>query len=376
MKNIYSITSSINPDTEKAVNEIQSVMGKDKKLILFFASSNYEPSKLSNSFSKAFAKTTVVGCTTSGEIITGRMLDNAVVAIGFDDDCLKDFSVEIVQGIKTNPDAVATAFKQFENHFGKSESLHYDEYVGIVLTDGLGGTEELVMDKIGNLTDITFIGGSTGDDMKFKETTLYYNNEIYHEGSLLLLLKPKQKFSTLKTQSFRATGKKLLVTKGDESKRKVIEFNHKPATEAYAEAMEIPLEQLAGKMFYSPLGLMSGDEPFVRSPRTIENSDINFFCSVKEGTELMLLESTDIVEDTISALLKKEKEGNISCIINFNCILRTLDLKKQNKTKEYGEVFKNHPTVGFSTYGESFIGHINQTATMLIFFSDTVQKSL
>lgn len=369
MKSIYTITSSTNPDPGKAVSEIQSGMGKNIKLILFFASSHYEPSKLANSFNVAFPDITVVGCTTSGEIITGKMLDNSIVAIGFDDQSIKDFSVEIVQGIKKDPGVVVSAFKRFEKHFGVSDGFNYDEYVGIVLTDGLNGTEELVMDKIGNVTDVTFIGGSIGDDMKFKETTFYYNNNVYHEGSLLLLLQPKQKFSILKTQSFRATGKTLVVTKGDESKRKVITFNHKPATEAYAEAMGIPIEQLAEKMFYSPLGLMNGDDPFVRSPRIIENTDVDFFCSVKEGTELMLLESTNIIEDTAAALSKKEEEGKISCIINFNCILRTLDLKQQNKTKEYGELFKNHPTIGFSTYGESYIGHINQTATMLIFFS-------
>jgi hypothetical protein len=48
----------------------------------------------------------------------------------------------------------------------------------------------------------------------------------------------------------------------------------------------------------------------------------------------------------------------------FNCILRTLDLKKQDKTEAFGKLFVK-PTIGLSTYGEAYIGHINQTATIL-----------
>ena len=33
----------------------------------------------------------------------------------------------------------------------------------------------------------------------------------------------------------------------------------------------------------------------------------------------------------------------------------------------YGELFSKTPTVGFSTYGEAYLGHINQTSTILIF---------
>jgi len=84
--------------------------------------------------------------------------------------------------------------------------------------------------------------------------------------------------------------------------------------------------------------------------------------------ELSLLESTDIIEDTRNAITRaKEELGSISGIINFNCILRKLELKQKNLTKEYGDIFSAASTIGFSTYGEQYIGHINQTATMLVF---------
>lgn len=84
--------------------------------------------------------------------------------------------------------------------------------------------------------------------------------------------------------------------------------------------------------------------------------------------EYSVLESKDIVKETEAALnAKKEELGNISGIINFNCILRTLELEAKNQTDAYGALFSDIPTIGFSTYGEEYIGHINQTATMLLF---------
>jgi hypothetical protein len=84
--------------------------------------------------------------------------------------------------------------------------------------------------------------------------------------------------------------------------------------------------------------------------------------------KLSLLESTDILLDTRQAIGRaKEKLGHISGIINFDCILRTLDLHQRNLSTEYANLFSDIPTAGFSTYGEQYIGHINQTATMLVF---------
>ena len=85
--------------------------------------------------------------------------------------------------------------------------------------------------------------------------------------------------------------------------------------------------------------------------------------------DLHLLESTDIVHDTLVAFENKKRElgNNISGVINFHCILRTLELEQRGQTEEYGKTFEGVPTIGFSTYGEQYIGDINQTSTMLIF---------
>jgi hypothetical protein len=163
--------------------------------------------------------------------------------------------------------------------------------------------------------------------------------------------------------------KNLLPTSVDEASRKVIEFNGKPAVTAYAEALGVSEAEASVQFMAHPVGLMSEDEPFVRSPQRIEGSAIYFYCQIRNGIELEILSSTDIIADTKKALETMEnKVGPIKALINFNCILRALQIENEQKNEEYGEIFRNIPTVGFSTYGEEYIGHINQTATMLVFY--------
>lgn len=88
----------------------------------------------------------------------------------------------------------------------------------------------------------------------------------------------------------------------------------------------------------------------------------------KTLTELDLLESTDIIADTQKAVEDKVKDlGKVAGMINFHCILRTLELESKGITEPYGRIFRDIPTIGFSTYGEEYIGHINQTSTILTF---------
>lgn len=340
----------------------------EAEMVLFFASTKYVPDSVSKKMQDAFPMAQVFGCSTAGEITSGAMLNDSIVAMAWDGQALKDAKIEVV-GNLGDENSVRAAFSSFENYFKVSMAeMDPGEYVGIILVDGLSGVEEGLMETIGDLTNVTFIGGSAGDDLKFAGTHLYAHGKSHSDSAVLALLKPGIGFTFIKTQSFRDLGKNLEVTKANEEKREVLEFNNMPAAAAYAELLGVPPEEAPKHFMHNPIGLVIDDEPYVRSPQQISGQAMRFYCGVKEGMELSILESTDIIGDTREALEQAREElGSISGIVNFNCILRTLELKQKNLAGEYGKLFAPYQTVGFSTYGEQYIGHINQTATMLVF---------
>jgi len=234
-----------------------------------------------------------------------------------------------------------------------------------MMIDGLSGCEEKLNDQLGNLTNVPFVGGSAGDNFMFQSTWLFVDGKAYTNAAILLLMEPANEYAILKTQSFTTTNLKMTPTKVDEQKRMVIEFDGKPATEAYAAVLGISVDELAKTLVEHPLGLVFDEQNFfVRSPMKIEGTSIVFYCSVKEGPELTVLRSDDIVAATRSDLAKC---GELQAVVDFNCCLRALELNKNKQSKAYSEIFEYVPTIGFATYGESYIGHINQTSTMLLF---------
>ncbi|UUX91915.1 FIST signal transduction protein [Methanoplanus endosymbiosus] len=364
-----STAYSEKPDINDAAEEIRGIFsGINPKMVIFFSSSAYPAEETARAMKEKFPDASVIGCTTSGEIISGKMLRNSIVAMAFPEGMISDIALEIVKN-PGDTQNTEKAFESFARHFKKPMSeLEFEDYVGIILADGLSNSEEKVMDKIGDLTNITFIGGSAGDDLKFEKTYLFADKEAYTDAVLLAVIKPANGFEIIKTQSFTALDKKMTATKVDEENRTVIEFNGKPAAEEYAAQLGTDAEKLPEYFMKHPLGVITDDDIFVRSPQQIAGSAVKFYCNIIEGMELNILESDDIVQSTkedVNARLSELKE--ISGLINFHCILRTLELESKNQTEEYARIFEGIPAIGFSTYGEEYIGHINQTSTMLVF---------
>jgi hypothetical protein len=365
MENFKIAQSDMN-DTAEAVKNIREQLSDiDACMVLYFASPSYPVAIISKEMADAFPGIHTVGCTASGEMITGKMGQDSIVAMAWPKASLKFLKIEVLEDIQNNMNVVAKAFQSFEESLGKPMSqLDPAQYAGMIMIDGLSGCEEKLNDQLGNLTNVPFVGGSASDNFIFQNTWLFVDGKAYTNAAILLLMEPANGYAILKTQSFTTTSKKLTPTQVDEKRRMVIRFDGKPATEAFAGVLGISVDELKNTLVEYPLGLVFDEHNFfVRSPMKIEGTSIIFYCSVKEGLELTVLRSDDIVTATRTDL---QKCGKLQAIVDFNCCLRTSELSRNNQLKEYSEIFGIVPAIGFATYGESYIGHINQTSTMLL----------
>jgi len=161
------IAYSQKTDISSIISDIKNQMGSfEAKFIQFYASSKINPEKISKEIHDAFNNTPTIGCTTSGEIISGKMLDNSLVIMAMGSEIIEDCKIEILTDIKNDPSGVDKAFSSFATYFNSDMAkLDTEKYVGLVLIDGLSGQEEKINERIGDLTNVTAIGGSAGDDL-------------------------------------------------------------------------------------------------------------------------------------------------------------------------------------------------------------------
>jgi hypothetical protein len=357
----------------EAVEDMKlSFMDFDARVLIFFASVRYDQKNLFSLISEAFPRSVVLGCSSAGEMFNGELLSGSVVAMALSPKVIYDVKVEVVRNIGEYPD-LEPAFWSFGEYFRENPlAMDPERYAGLVLLGCQNGGEEVFMDLLGDMTDIRFAGGSAGDNLSHQRTYVHAEGGVYSDAAVLAIMRLNENFDfdIIKTQSFRPLDRVLVANRVNTAAREVLEFNGRPAMEEYASMVGAPSIEGAPRFFISnPLGLMIGrNDVMVRSPMKANGGAMDFYCRIEEGTELRLLESTDIIGDTRRALMDNIAErGPLECVINFNCVLRAMELRNRNLEPEFAGIFRGMVMAGFSTYGEEYIGHVNQTSIMLVF---------
>ena len=354
--------------------------------VIFFASIDYDPVRIAAAMRDAFPGAVTLGCSTSGELIDGKLIGGSVVAMLFDADAFDFFDVDVLHrldasGQRNDPrKLVSDAFAKFGEKLGRPVgALEHDKYVGLAFADGRHYFSEPVLEAVGDMTDVPFVGGMSGDDGKFAYTPLFCNGEMHVDVIILALAKPKGKFRLVKTMGLDILERTLVVTGADEENRLLTHFDGVPAAKAYRESMaEIAGDALvepeaemtfAGTFSKWPLALMVGDEPYLRVAMEVKpDGSLVVLNAVKEGMRFKQSRMADIV-DTTAADMKKVREdlGSISAILHINCISRHGKILEEGKVEEFAKLFAGYPSVGFSSHGEIYIAIANQTSTMLVF---------
>jgi len=125
---------TLQSNIQKACKELANQLGvSGPGVILYFASTEYSPQTLAAEMEKTFPGSKLFGCTTAGEIVTGKMLKKSVVAMALPSDIIEDVCIQVVENIKV-VDHLGEAFKNFEEYYHiPTAEFDLSKYVGIVL---------------------------------------------------------------------------------------------------------------------------------------------------------------------------------------------------------------------------------------------------
>ncbi len=354
-------------NSSEAVSEFKNKLGDfSPTFILFFASSIYDASSPAEVLKTAFPDCKIVGSTSHSEYCNNEFKESSISFMAMDKDSVEDVCVKVVENIDGDNADYVSPIEETHNYFGGYDNIlnNFDKFVGIVLFEGTSKSEEYGMDQIGTKTDILYIGGTSSE---IEGTSrVYADGKSYKNSTVLATLKTTKGYETIKTQSAEVfSDRTLTVTKSDVKNRVMYEIDNRPVAEVYAEVLGVDKSEISNYFVSNPLGVLANNEIFIRTFNEIQENGISLHCGIPEGTEIHVLKIGDIIEDTkrdLNSVITETPAG----VVNFNCLYRTLEITNKNIIQPYCDLFGKYTSIGFSTYGESYLGHINETSTILV----------
>jgi hypothetical protein len=365
---------TLESDAARAAHDIRRQLGdRPPCAVVFFCAWHHDGAALSATLREHWPGTTVVGCTTAGAFTESEEADDGVSVFAIGRDQASRCGAALAPYEPAGPGAaIRAATASLSDQLGLDlREAAPDRYVGLVLMDGLGGGEEEVNHALGVAAPtLVFAGGSAGDGLRFEQTRVFCNGQESGRGAVLLLLDMTAPFTILKTESVEPAGASLTATRLDEENRIIHEFDGRPADAAYAEAAGLALDDLDIEHFrHFPLGFMEGDRPWLRSPMQRQpDGSLRFLCELGEGDTYELMRQTDIIATTRRDLQRAEADLGtpIQSALVFNCVYRRLEMDADDLHDQHRGLYGQMHAAGFHTYGESYLGHVNQTAVMLL----------
>jgi hypothetical protein len=357
-------------DARTAVREFHAaVFQPNMSLVVFFCSSHYNLDELASEMNALFPNVLVVGCTTAGEIGPSGYIENSLTGASFPSN---GFTVVASRysNVQHFDDAKGQAF--VNDLLQKLEALAPDtdsrNSFAFSLIDGLSLREEPIARVFQYaLGNILLLGGSAGDDLDFKSTWIFYKGAFHTDSAVLILVNTIYQFKLFKSQHFICGNERLVVTKADPFQRTVSEINGYPANIEYARVIGVPVNELDSNYFSAfPMVVRINQVDYMRSIQKCNpDGSLTFYCAIDSGLIFMAAHGVNLVNNLEKTFNNIHEEiGKPQLVLACDCILRKLEVGREQQTNRVENILKDNNVIGFNSYGEQFMGvHINQTIT-------------
>lgn len=332
-------------------------IGFDPDLILIFTSSkDKEIEGLLKQMTSKYSNAIITGCSTAGQIIDTKVVDDAIIfnAIKFDNTKVKLHSVKI-----GDYKSSLEAGDQLRKSLDQEDLSHI-----LVLSDGLNVNGAQLVKGLTSETykNVSITGGLAGDGSDFKYTYVI-NNGIISENEIVGIgfYGDKLKVGYGSKGGWDSFGIERVVTK---SKDNILyEIDNKPALDLYksflgSEAINLPS---SGLKFPLSIRTEEGSFPVVRTILAIDEAtnSLVFAGDIPEGAYARLMKSNlnHIImgaEDS-ARICKSEQAPEPEFSILISCVGRRLVLNQlvEEEIDAVRDVLGKKPHItGFYSYGE------------------------
>jgi hypothetical protein len=376
-----AVGASADPDPVRAGRDAvsQALAGEDARLLMLFASDDYDLPALVAAAHGAGRGARLVGCSTAGEIATGGPGEGSVVCAAFGG---PGFSIAAGVGRDVSVDprragaAAAACAAELEERPHKAL---------VLLPDGLSGNHQAVVRGAHSVVGsaIPLVGGCAGDNFKLVQTHQFLDGEVLQDAVVAAAIGSDAPLGIGVRHGWKRSGEPMVVTRS--AGPQIFTLDDRPALDVYLERLEAPAavghdaEAFRAFAIAHPLGLSrrAGEEK-IRAVGGADFDSRSLICFaemptaalawIMEGDADSVMAATDAAcEAALEALGGHKPLG----LLAFDCIARRALLGDGiDEEVQRLAAASDAPVAGFYTYGEiartrGLAGIHNQTLVVL-----------
>ena len=366
-----TIAVSYERDAAAAMADVaRQIEALESCFLLAFVPGNLDKDGFVAALEAHFPGMPAYGCTTAGQITPKGYETDALLVISFPKRHFRCATMLIAPLKPLSIKQTAADVQKLAAQFQKT--AHWDR-MALTFTDGLSKQEDMLVAALETgLGDMPVFGGSAGDALEFRETSVLHGGQFHSNAALVLLLETDLEFAGLGFDHFLPTDHQMVVTDAIPEERLVLEINGSPAATEYARLVGVREEDLSPRVFAeNPVLVRNNALYHVRAIQTVqEGGALSFLSAIDDGLLLTLGNGTEILQTLDTELDVRSGQGKPpDFILGFDCVLRKLEIEQKQLTREVSATLRRHRVIGFNTYGEQHCGvHVNQTFVGVAFF--------
>lgn len=343
MKTLIGVGVSTNLDSftagkEAARTAFYQLSRHNPEILIVFISPIFNQLDVIKGVRSVIEEAQMIGCSTAGSITTYGSVRYSVTVCAISSESI-DFTCGIGHNISKNSrTAGSKAAKESVQPNNASRQFY------LIFCDGLSGNSTDILrgaqEELG--TSFPILGGPASDDLNFQQTFQYFNNHIYTDSAVGLLVKGRLEIGIGKAHGWQSIGKPHKITNSGANTVKSID--KKIAVEFYAEYLgkdfdELKREGIAKLGSSYPLGapIKQKGDYLIRAPLRInDNGSLTLSAEMpeSENISLMIGDKNSLLDATKQACkeaLENIKRSKIDFAIIFSDIGRLQLLRKDSQ---------------------------------------------